>query len=103
MKSKLIAIVAAVLVVGCGESQQSAISIYDAAFKGNIEAVKQHIAAGTDVNAKTDTGWIPLHRAAYWGHKEVAELLIANGAEVNTKNENGWTPLFESLHPLKCS
>ena len=28
------------------------ISIHDAVEKGNIEAVKQHIAAGTDVNAK---------------------------------------------------
>ena len=28
------------------------ISIHDAISEGNIEAVKQHIAAGTDVNAK---------------------------------------------------
>ena len=80
MKSQLIAIVAAVLVVGCGESQQLApapetkpaepvaeasqpeqptakapdISIHDAAWNGNIEAVKQHIAAGTDLNAKDE-------------------------------------------------
>ena len=54
MKSQLIAIVAAVLVVGCGELQPPEppdISIYDAAGDGNIEAVKQHIAAGTDLNA----------------------------------------------------
>ena len=66
MKSQLIAIVAAVVLVGCGESQQSApapeskpepptakapdISIHDGALDGNIEAVKQHLAAGTDVN-----------------------------------------------------
>ena len=101
MKHLLITTIAAVVLVGCGESQSpepptveaADISIYEAAEDGNIQAVKQHLAAGTDVNAKTDTGWIPLHRAAYWGHKEVAELLIANGAEVNTKNENGWTPL----------
>jgi ankyrin repeat protein len=101
MKHLLLTTIAAVVLVGCGESQSPEpptveapdISIYEAAEDGNIEAVKQHLAAGADVNAKTDTGWIPLHRAAYWGHKEVAELLIANGAEVNTKNENGWTPL----------
>ena len=29
------------------------ISIHDAAAKGNIEAVKQHLAAGADVNAVT--------------------------------------------------
>jgi len=37
------------------------ISIIDAVFDGNIEAVKQHIAAGTDVNAKDNRGRTPLH------------------------------------------
>jgi ankyrin repeat protein len=70
------------------------ISIHDAAFKGNIEAVKQHLAAGTDVNAKNDwSEWTPLHRAAEYNHKEIAELLIAKGADVNPKDENGYTPL----------
>ena len=102
--------IAAVLLVGCGELQQSApapeakpepptakapdISIHDAAgFNGNIAAVKQHLAAGTDVNAKDDNGWTPLHFAVYYGHKEIVELLIAKGADVNAKDKNGWTPL----------
>ena len=50
---------------------------------GDIEAVKQHLAAGADVNAKTGDGTTPLHNAAIYGHNEVAELLIANGASVN--------------------
>ena len=68
------------------------ISIHDAAESGNIEAVKQHLAAGADVNAKDESGWTPLHPATYSGHKEVVELLIANGANVNAKSK-GWTPL----------
>ena len=59
MKSLLVSIVAAVFLVGCGASQPPEpptakapdISIWDAAEDGNIEVVKQHIAAGTDVNA----------------------------------------------------
>ena len=106
MKPQLIAIVAAVLVVGCGESQQSApapetkpaqptakapdISIHDAAWKGNIEAVKQHLADGVDVNMKDEEGATPLHHPL---HKEIAELLIAKGADVNAQLNDGITPL----------
>ena len=64
-----------------------------AAKKGDIEAVKQHLAAGADVNAKTGDGTPPLHNAAVYGHNEVAELLIANGAEVNAKDDDDQTPL----------
>ena len=119
MKHILITI-AAVLVVGCGESQHSAtpaeakpaepvaeaaqpetpttkasdISIRDAAYDGNIETVKQAIAAGADVNEKDNIGLTPLHSAAREGHKEIIELLIAAGAEVNAKDKiDGYIPL----------
>jgi len=74
------------------------ISIHDAAALGNIEAVKQHLAAGTDVNAKDQNGRIPLQLAAMKGHKEVAELLIAEGADVNAKSNGGSTPLHYAAH-----
>ena len=108
MKQLLITIAALVL-VGCGESQQSTpapepqtatapdFSIHDAAIDGNIEAVKQHIAAGADVNAKDDYGLTPLHFAAGAGHKEIVELLIAKGADVNTKDSDGETHLHWAI------
>jgi len=100
MKSQLIAIVVAVLFVGCGPSAPD-ISIHDAAKQGNIEAVKQHIAAGTDVNAKGEMG-TPLYYAARSGHKEIAELLITKGADVNEKDEKGGTPLhFAAMNGRK--
>ena len=93
MKHLLLTTIAAVLVVGCGPSA-SDISIHEAAgLKGNIEAVKQHLAAGADVNMKDDWGKTPLHKAAAYGGKEVTELLIDAGADVNTKNDEGRTPL----------
>ena len=78
MKHILLTTIAAVLLVGCGESQSSApspetkpvepvaeaakpepptakapdINIHKAAQAGNIEAVKQHLADGTDVNVE---------------------------------------------------
>jgi ankyrin repeat protein len=84
-----------VLLVGCGESQPKPpdISIYEAAFNGNIETVKQHLAAGTDVNAKNRSGLTPFDFAADAGQKEVAELLIAKGADVKAKKDDGATLL----------
>ena len=87
MKHLLLTTIAAVLLVGCGSS------IHQAAGTGNIEAVKQHLAEGADVNAKREDGVTPLHWAADGGHKEIAELLIAGGADVNAKDEFGETPL----------
>ena len=133
MKHILLTTIAAVLVVGCGESQQSAPApktkpIHDAAVFGNIEAVKKHLAAGADVNAKDENGETPLHlaptkeivelliaegadvnaksrsghtslhSAAQGGHKEIAELLIAAGTDVNAKNNNGETPLDKAKY-----
>ena len=112
MKPQLVAIVAAVLVVGCATTQSPEppttkvqvrgsdregeldVPILAAAYNGNIEAVKQHLAAGTDVNVKGGfADGTPLHYAAANGHKEIAELLIEKGADMNAKDEDGGTPL----------
>jgi ankyrin repeat protein len=96
MKHLLLTTIAAVLLVGCGPSAPD-ISIHDAATEGNIEAVKQHLTAGAEVNAKVNLGWTPLHYAARGGHKEVAKLLIAKGADLNAKNMFGETPLDAAI------
>ena len=123
MKHLLLTTIAAVVLVGCGESQQSVpapevkpvepvaevpaqpsspppeakpvepvaeaarpepptakaprISIREAAFRGNLEAVKQHIAAGADVNAKGVNGYTPLDSA----NGETADLLRKHGGK----------------------
>jgi len=108
MKHLLLTTIAAVALVGCATMQSSKpptvkapdISIHYAADRGNIEAVKQHIAAGTDVNAKSD-GRTPLHWAAYSGHKEIAELLIGEGAEVNTIDKYTGNTALDSAILLK--
>jgi len=100
----LITTIAAVLLVGCGESQPPEppdISIYDAANDGNIEAVKQHLAAGTDVNVKDKVGGTPLHRAAYKGHKEIVELLIDNGADVNAERHETVRVPADKVTPIQ--
>ena len=91
MKQLLITI-GAVVLVGCGEPSSELLqqSVTD----GNVEAVKQHLADGADVNVKDEArGLTPLHFATQNGQKEIVELLIADGADVNAKMNNGMTPL----------
>ena len=88
------------VLVGCGESQpQKKLveapkrPIGDCAGLGDIEAVKKHIAAGTDVNTRGENGISPLLIAVIEGHLDVVELLISKGADVNIKDDKGMTPL----------
>ena len=98
MKQLLLTTIAAVLLVGCGPPVPD-ISIYDAVEDGNIEVVKQHLAAGTDVNSKDKDGWTPLHEAASEGHNKIVELLVAKGADVNAKDDDGETPVDAAANP----
>ena len=66
--NKLIAIVAVMLVGGWFLFGSS--PIHEGALMGNIETVKQAIAAGADVNEKDKLGLTPLHSAATEGHKD---------------------------------
>ena len=58
----LITTIADLVLLGCGVLPPD-ISIHGAANNGNVEAVKQHLAGGADVNRKDDGGYIPLHYA----------------------------------------
>ena len=97
MKQLLITI-AAVVLVGCGSSVPDN-DLQEAAGLGNIEAVKQHLAAGVDVNGWGDKGneATPLYYAAQSGHKEIAELLIGKGADVDAKDDLGLTSLYHAV------
>ena len=57
------------------------ISIHEAAMQRNLEAVKQHIAAGADVNAKDVNEYTPLHWAIFNKDSETADLLRKHGGK----------------------
>ncbi|MHC4643268.1 MAG: ankyrin repeat domain-containing protein, partial [Planctomycetota bacterium] len=99
MKQVKVWILTISLLVVCGQTAQSkakeqTVDIWTAAATGNIEAIKQHVAAGTDLNAKEPSGGsTPLMIAALVGQTEAAKLLIEEGANINARSNDGGTAL----------
>jgi hypothetical protein len=70
------------------------IDIHTAVVTGNKEALKQHIAAGTNINEKDPFGGSsPLISASLFGKTEEAKILIEAGADINFQNNDGSTAL----------
>ena len=70
------------------------VSIHAAALRGDIEAIRQHIHAGSDLNTKEPSaGSTPLITASLFGKTEVVRALIGAGVDVNYQNNEGSTAL----------
>ncbi len=67
--------------------------IHAAAFMGDVNSIKYHIKAGTDLNQKDQYGSTPLITAATFNKVEVAKALIEAKADLNIKNKEGSTAL----------
>ncbi len=68
-------------------------SLFEATFVGKLELVKQHIAAGTDLNQKDDFGSTALTIATTFGKTDIALALIEGGADLTVTSGDGSTPL----------
>jgi hypothetical protein len=73
---------------------QTGPSLIDAAVRGDAEAVRRHIAAGANLDAREPmAGSTPLI-AATFGRTEAAKALIEAGADLNAQNNDGSTALM---------
>jgi uncharacterized protein len=96
-------VLVAILIPACGQNNESnkktstkvpEIDIHTAVLFNNIEAVRQHIEAGTDIDMKEPfSGSTPLVSAATFDKTEIAKLLIDAGADLTISNNDGTTPL----------
>ena len=98
MRNDNVFILIIALLIGCGQivsaAEEQRVDIWTAAASGNLEAIKQHLEAGTDVDAKEPPGGgTPLLVAAAFGRIEAAKLLIEKGANVNATSNDGATAL----------
>jgi uncharacterized protein len=70
------------------------VDIHTAVLTENLAALKQHIAAGSNLNEKDPFGGSsPLITAALFGKTDMAKVLIDAGADLNFQNKDGSTPL----------
>lgn len=70
------------------------IDIHTAVVSGNLEVIRQHIAAGSDINIRDPFGGSsPLISATVFGKDDIAKALIDAGADLNIQNNDGSTAL----------
>jgi len=80
--------------MGITDAKPPKLDIHAAALMGDVDAIRQHIKAGTDLEQKDPMGGsTPLITACVFGKTEVARALIEAGADLNAKNNDGSTPL----------
>ena len=72
-------------------------TIQTAVLTNNLEVIKQHIAAGTDLNVKDQmTGSTPLITAVVFGKTAIVKALIEAKADLSAKNNDGATALHNA-------
>lgn len=95
--------------VGCSNNEKSSnnesekisqpkLDLHAAIYMRDLEAVRQHIKYGTDVNVlEPSRKSTPLITAAALGEPDAAKILIEAGADINRKNLDGSTPLHVAI------
>jgi ankyrin repeat protein len=103
LKSTCMVLLLTILSFACSQSNNESktnavaapdIDLNTAVISGNLEAVRQHIEANTDLNEKEPfSGSSPLISAAVFGKTKIAKVLIDAGADLSLKNNDGSTAL----------
>ena len=71
-----------------------ALELHQAAFAGDLAAVRRLVSAGTPVDVADPEKHTPLMWAAFNGHTAVAGYLFESGADLGAKDESGRTALM---------
>ena len=87
----------AVFVYGCSSPPPPpTMDLQSAAFEGNAEEIRRHVAHGSNLNEKAPAGGTPLISAATFNHLEAVKALVEGGADLNLTNNEGSTALYSA-------
>lgn len=64
---------------------------------GDVQAVRDHIAAGADINEKDEFGCSLLQEAALQKNPALVQLFLDMGLDVNARDNHGGTALIPAL------
>lgn len=81
-----------------GVDEYGRTALWNHAFAGDLEGVKQALASGADLNAGDDVGYTPLNVAIQQKQVEVVKLLLESGADPNRADHDGNVPLWTAVH-----
>ena len=94
-RSLEVALLICFIVAGCAHVRPApTVTLWQAAQEGDIEQLRLHVAARTDLNARNVDGRTPLHVATIALQPKAVEFLALNGADIHaTEGKIGWTVL----------
>ncbi len=75
--------------------------LWEGCKEGDFDKVRLAVNFGSDLGAKDNDGWTPLHFACLDDNLECAELLLDRGADLEAKDEWGHTPLDMASDEMK--
>jgi uncharacterized protein len=96
-------VVAVIPLAACsGRPEPPAMGLQEAAIRGDVAVVEQHIRAHSDLNESAADGSTPLITSAAFGTTEVTRALLKAGVDPNLKKHDGSTALITAAflcHP----
>ena len=73
-------------------------SLFEAVTAGDVDRVRNLLAAGAYRNLRNGDGATALMLAAHAGELDLVKVLIGTGADVNATDERGWSALTKAAY-----
>ena len=74
------------------------IELLEAVRAGEVDRVRQILAAAADVHGRDSDGATVLMLASHAGNLPLVRVLLGAGADVNAADARGWTPLMKAAY-----